>query len=32
VYTTGATCLAAAQALVEMGVKRVDVWCIARVV
>lgn len=32
VYTTGATCLAAAQALVQAGAKRVDVWCIARVI
>jgi ComF family protein len=32
VYTTGATCQAAAQALVEVGVQRVDVWCLARVV
>mgnify|MGYP003408275361 FL=1 len=31
VYTTGATCLAAAQALVHAGAKRVDVWCLARV-
>ncbi len=32
VYTTGATCLAAAQALLEGGAKRVDVWCLARVI
>jgi ComF family protein len=32
VYTTGATCLVAAQALLQAGAKRVDVWCIARVV
>jgi ComF family protein len=31
VYTTGATCHAAAQALLAAGVKRVDVWCLARV-
>ncbi|HWS41314.1 MAG TPA: ComF family protein [Arenimonas sp.] len=32
VYTTGATCLAAADALIACGVQRVDVWCLARVV
>lgn len=32
VYTTGATCQAAAQALLNAGAKRVDVWCVARVV
>jgi len=32
VYTTGATCQAAAQTLLAAGVKRVDVWCLARVV
>lgn len=32
VYTTGATCMAAAEALLLHGVKRVDVWCLARVV
>jgi ComF family protein len=31
VYTTGATCAAAAQALIAHGVERVDVWCLARV-
>lgn len=31
VYTTGATCMAAAQALRNAGVKCVDVWCLARV-
>lgn len=31
VYTTGATCQAAAQALLALGAKRVDVWCLARV-
>lgn len=31
VYTTGATCMAAAEALLLQGVKRVDVWCLARV-
>jgi ComF family protein len=31
VYTTGATCTAAAEALLLQGVKRVDVWCLARV-
>ncbi|HWR95610.1 MAG TPA: ComF family protein [Arenimonas sp.] len=31
VYTTGATCQAAAQALLPAGVRRVDVWCLARV-
>ena len=31
VYTTGATCQAAAEALLQYGVKRVDVWCLARV-
>ena len=31
VYTTGATSLAAADALIAGGVKRVDVWCLARV-
>lgn len=32
VYTTGATCASAAQALIVHGVQRVDVWCLARVV
>jgi ComF family protein len=32
VYTTGATCASAAQALIAHGVQRVDVWCLARVV
>ena len=32
VYTTGATCQAAAQALLNAGAKLVDVWCVARVV
>ena len=32
VYTTGATCTSAAQALIAHGVQRVDVWCLARVV
>jgi ComF family protein len=32
VYTTGATCLAASEALLLQGVKRVDVWCLARVI
>lgn len=31
VYTTGATCMAAAEALMVGGVQRVDVWCLARV-
>ncbi len=31
VYTTGATCAAAAEALQQAGVERVDVWCLARV-
>jgi predicted amidophosphoribosyltransferase len=31
VYTTGATCFSAAQALIDAGVRRVDVWCLARV-
>jgi len=31
VYTTGATCAAAAEALQQAGVTRVDVWCLARV-
>ena len=31
VYTTGATCAAAAEALLAAGVRRVDVWCLARV-
>jgi ComF family protein len=31
VYTTGATCQAAAQTLLAAGAKRVDVWCLARV-
>ena len=31
VYTTGATCMAAAEALLAHGVQRVDVWCLARV-
>lgn len=31
VYTTGATCASAAQALIAHGVQRVDVWCLARV-
>lgn len=32
VYTTGATCQSAAEALVQQGVQRVDVWCLARVI
>ena len=32
VYTTGATCAAAAKALGLQGAERVDVWCLARVV
>lgn len=32
VYTTGATCLAVADALIACDVQRVDVWCLARVV
>lgn len=32
VYTTGATCTSAAQALIAHGAQRVDVWCLARVV
>jgi ComF family protein len=32
VYTTGATCLAAAEVLIAHGVQRVDVWCLARVI
>lgn len=31
VYTTGATCQAAAHVLMEAGARRVDVWCLARV-
>ncbi len=31
VYTTGATSLAAAEALINNGALRVDVWCLARV-
>ena len=31
VYTTGATCAAATEALLMAGVRRVDVWCLARV-
>ena len=31
VYTTGATCAAAAEALLAAGVRRIDVWCLARV-
>ena len=31
VYTTGSTCLAAAEVLIARGVQRVDVWCLARV-
>ncbi|MFM6988067.1 MAG: ComF family protein [Arenimonas sp.] len=31
VYTTGATCAAAAEVLLAAGVRRVDVWCLARV-
>jgi ComF family protein len=31
VYTTGATCRAAANALMAAGAHRVDVWCLARV-
>ena len=31
VHTTGATCLAAAHALLAAGARRVDVWCLARV-
>lgn len=32
VFTTGATCTAAAQALYAAGAQRVDVWCLARVI
>lgn len=32
VFTTGATCRAAADALLVAGAQRVDVWCLARVV
>lgn len=32
VFTTGATCKAAAQALYAAGAQRVDVWCLARVI
>lgn len=32
VYTTGATCQVATEALLALGVQRVDVWCLARVV
>lgn len=31
VYTTGATCAAATEVLLAAGVRRVDVWCLARV-
>lgn len=31
VFTTGATCRAAREALLAAGVQRVDVWCLARV-
>ena len=31
VFTTGATCAAAAEVLLAAGVRRVDVWCLARV-
>jgi ComF family protein len=31
VFTTGATCMAAAEALYAAGAQRVDVWCLARV-
>lgn len=31
VFTTGATCRAAQEALLAAGVRRVDVWCLARV-
>jgi ComF family protein len=31
VFTTGATCMAAAEALYAAGAHRVDVWCLARV-
>jgi ComF family protein len=31
VFTTGATCRAAREALLTAGVQQVDVWCLARV-